>query len=234
MFKFSRLKTALAVTLLLAVSLAEHRSMTLPAAVNAGLVRTSVWGTGASSGDSIKLKVTKTPRAGTNSLGLSVPPGTRLASSDSSAQSMVIAGITGRMIDGETYEPVSEIFLSDSSHRPTTRQPRRGAVVPVVLSRSNSGNTSSSAESSGVYILEAYCTEFEKDNPSDSTRFSFGSVDRNLACILNKADSIQVKQAAIWIYTDGVTYAHLTQKFPISSSEWQEAKSVIAQCGLIN
>ncbi|HLK09680.1 MAG TPA: hypothetical protein VKV30_17140 [Candidatus Angelobacter sp.] len=234
MFKFSRLKTALTVVLLLAVCFAEHRSMTLPGAVNAGLVRTSVWGTGASSGDSIKLKVTKTARAGGDSLSLSVPPGTQLASSDSSAQSMVIAGIMGRMIDENTYEPVSRIFLSDSSHRPRIRQPRRSAVLPVVLTGSNRGNAAISAESSGVYILEAYCTEFEKDNPSDSTKFSFGSVDRNLACILDKSDSIQVKQAAIWIYTDGVTYTHLTQKFPLSSSEWQEAKSIIARCGLIN
>jgi hypothetical protein len=147
---------------------------------------------------------------------------------------MVIAGITGRMIDEDTVQPVSRIFLSDSSPRPTIRQPRRGAVLPVVLSGSNSGNASTSAESSEVYILEAYCTEFEKDNPSDSTKFSFGSVDRNLACILDKSDSIQVKQAAVWIYTDGITYAHLRQKFPISSSEWQEAKSIIARCGLIN
>lgn len=234
MLKFSRLKTALTVILLLTVCLAEHRSMSLPAAVNAGLVRASVFGTGGSSGDTIKLSVSKTARAGADDLSLSVPPGTRLASSDSSAQSMVIAGIAGRMIDEDSYEPVSGIFLSDSSHRPAIRQPRRSAVLPVTLSASNRGNASTLADSSGVYILEAYCTEFEKDNPSASTRFSFGSVDRNLACILNKADSIRVKQAAIWIYTDGVTYAHLKEKFPISGSEWQEARSVVARCGLIN
>src|SRR5262249_49477693 len=158
--------------------LAERRSMTLSAAVNAGLVRASVYGTGASSGDSIILKVTKTARAGGDSLGLSVPPGTRLASSDSSAQSMVVAGVTGRY-NGRVVEPVSRIFLSDKSLTPTIRQPRRGAVLPVALSGSNSGNAPTAAASSGTYLLEAYCTEFEKDNPGNSTRFSFGSVDRN-------------------------------------------------------
>src|SRR5262249_14811981 len=156
----------------------------------------------------------------------------RLASSDSSAQSMVVAGVTGRY-NGRVVEPVSRIFLSDKSLTPTIRQPRRGAVLPVALSGSNSGNAPTAAASSGTYLLEAYCTEFEKDNPGNSTRFSFGSVDRNLACILSKSDDIQVKQAAIWIYTDGVTYAHLTQKFPLSSSQWREAKSIIARCHLV-
>lgn len=198
MFKPSRLKVALTVILLLAVCLAQQRTMTLSAAVDAGLVTADMQGTGGSSGASVTVTVSKTPRAGSGPLSLGVPPGTRLASSDSASQSMVVAGILGRMIDDERYEPVSRIFLSESTPRdPGMRQPRGGGAVPVSFRTGKAEPSLAPAARSGVYILEAYCTEFEKDNPSGSTGFSFGSVDRNLACILKKASSIQSKQAAV-------------------------------------
>jgi hypothetical protein len=230
MFKFSRLKTALTVVLLLAVSVAQYRT-TIGAAVNAGLIRVSASGTGASSGGSIILEVEKTARAGSGSLDISVPPGTRLASSDPSAQNMVIAGVAARF-NGTSWEQTSRIFISDRALGPAIRESRRGNVFPVALSRNTSGNASTAAQSSGIYLLEAYCTDFEKDNPSESTGFSLGGVDSNLACILNNAASIQVKQAAVWIYTDRATYSHLTQKFPLTGTEWQEARNIIARCGL--
>jgi hypothetical protein len=82
------------------------------------------------------------------------------------------------------------------------------------------------------YLLEAYCTDFEKDNPSTETSFTLGKVDLVLACILGEESSTIVKQAAVWIYTQNqkVTYSVIKQKFPVSQSDWDAAAVVVKKC----
>ena len=166
-------------------------------------------GTGASSGDAIKLTVAPRGKGGPRDVVLNVPPGTRLQSSSGGAQSMVVAGVRGRSLGGsggggggprggERFTPVSEI---------------RGP---------------------GTYILEAYCAEFHKDNPSSRVTFKLGGQNRDLACIFREAGGLSVaaKQAAVWIYTDHVTYGQMSAKFPVSQSEWRAALEVIKRCKL--
>jgi hypothetical protein len=81
-----------------------------------------------------------------------------------------------------------------------------------------------------TYVLDAYCTDFEKDNPSTGTQFSLGKVDPVLACILGEANSTVVKQAAVWIYTDKASYSHVNEKFTVSQSDWAAATTIVKKC----
>lgn len=187
-------------------SLAEVIRQSLPAAVAEGKVAARMWGTGGSSGDAVKLTVVRRAAAGSDELHLYVPPGTRLDASEASAQSMVIAGLVGRLVGNNQIEGADEIVVATPA--------------------------------SDVYILETYCANFEKENPSDSTSFSFQGVDRMLGCILREAQndslSVEAKQAAVWIETDHITYDHMSQKFPVSSSDWNAAVRVYRRCSSSN
>jgi len=81
-------------------------------------------------------------------------------------------------------------------------------------------------------VVEAYCAEFEKDNPSASTTFTLGSLDATLACIVQAAHqlSTEATQAAVWMHTDRATYAHINAKFPVSRADWTAAQDVIRRC----
>jgi hypothetical protein len=81
-----------------------------------------------------------------------------------------------------------------------------------------------------TYVFDAYCTDFEKDNPSAGTKFTLGKVDSVLACILGRASSTEVKQAAVWIYTDKASFSHVNQKFTVSQSDWDAATAIVKQC----
>jgi len=82
------------------------------------------------------------------------------------------------------------------------------------------------------YILAAYCTQFEKENPSSSTRFSLKRPDPVFACIAERGPSLTVPamQAAVWMTTDSITYTHMKQKFPVTSQEWAAGQSVYQEC----
>jgi hypothetical protein len=81
-----------------------------------------------------------------------------------------------------------------------------------------------------TYVFDAYCTDFEKDNPSTGTQFKLGEVDPVLACILGEASSTIVKQAAVWIYTDKPSFSHVNQKFDVSQSDWDAATAIVRKC----
>jgi hypothetical protein len=83
-----------------------------------------------------------------------------------------------------------------------------------------------------TYILEAYCTDFEKANPAPQSQFQLGKADPVLACILSKAAGVspEAKQAAVWIYTDKATYGLVNAKFPLSTNDWNGAVAVVKKC----
>ena len=165
-------------------------------AVSAGKVTVTIHGTGASSGDAIEATIATTQKAG-GTLVLTIAPGTRLQSRNSSAQNMVIASVKGQMVNETSYTPSSEITASETPQ---------------------------------TYVLDAYCTDLEKDNPSSETKFTLGKVDPVLACILNESSSTIVKQAAVWIYTDKASLRHVNQKFTVSQSDWDAAKVIVSRC----
>jgi len=176
------------------------RPITLQSAVASGRVEAQFFGTGASSGDSVKLKVKKGPRAGRGPLKVTVPPGSLLRSSSGSDQSMVVSGVEGVDMGGRMFRPTSQIVLTNSA--------------PV------------------TYVLKAFCAEFEKENPSVSTSFTLEQPDPILACIVRKSRALTVPaaQAAVWIYTDRMTFSRVNHKFRVDSSDWTAAETVVAEC----
>jgi len=179
----------------------EQRARTpLPRAVANGQARVSIHGTGGSSGDSIKIDIAKGPKAGNEPLEVSVPPGTVLTNGNAAGQDMVIAGVTGLATSEDTYTPMNYIRVEGSQ--------------PV------------------TYVLNAFCMNFEKDNPSENDTFTVGEPDPALACILKNSRKLSVpaRQAAIWIYTDNVSYEHMNQKFQVSQEEYTQGQQVVEGC----
>jgi lipid-binding SYLF domain-containing protein len=174
----------------------------LSVAINRGHVTVAFHATGASSGDSILLTIAKAPYAPSSRLLITVSPGLRLNNLNPTSQSMVIERIQGRMVGQDSYVPAKIIELSDSS--------------PV------------------TYMLAAYCAEFHKSNPSPASVFNVGSTDPALACILYETArqnlSLQATQAAVWNYTDRITFEGMNQKFFVSPAHWAAAASVTQYC----
>src|SRR5881396_2141288 len=94
---------------------AQSGPLTLQAAVSRGLVEYSLAGTGASSGDSVKLRVKKASRAPSGPVDVTVPPGSVLRSSSAGAQSMVVSSVSGIDMGGGRIRRTSQIHLTDAA-----------------------------------------------------------------------------------------------------------------------
>ncbi len=112
-----KLVTAVLVVLMLTSSaargFAQTAVMTLQAAAAQGLVDYQFEGTGSSSGDSVRVKVKRNPRA-PDPFPITIPPGTILRSGGS-AQSMAVSIIRGIDVGGGLFEPASRIVLSSTA-----------------------------------------------------------------------------------------------------------------------
>ncbi len=178
-----------------------HLAYALDHVTSNGLVTAQFRSTGASSGDSILLTISKTPKASADPLPIFDLAGMRLTNVNGTGQSMVIAGVRAVMW-GNLYVPVSEITLTDYETH--------------------------------TYLLAAFCAEFNKDNPSPNSIFSIGNVDPTLSCILNESRtqglSLQATQAAVWIYTDRITFETVQHKFSVDSADWSVASPLAQRC----
>jgi hypothetical protein len=117
---------------------------------------------------------------------------------------MVVSSLKGRELGGGKYTPEQFVTLTDD-------KPAR-------------------------YVVEAYCAEFHKENPPPD-KFDFqvaGAPDPILACILNGARkeklSIEGTQAAVWLYTDHLTFAEMNTRMGITREEWSKAEAVALRC----
>lgn len=83
-----------------------------------------------------------------------------------------------------------------------------------------------------VYVLGAYCMQFEKGNPTAATNFVLEPPDPELARIAHNGALLTVPamQAAVWMQTDGITYDQMNQKFPIAPQEWAAGQRVFQGC----
>ena len=115
----------------------------------------------------------------------------------------------------------------------------QGMVVAGVRGRSLGGDKfapaseiRASTTEPRTYILEAYCADFHKANPSPSVTFKVVGEDPVLACVLREGHGLSVaaKQAAVWIHTDQVTFREMRAKFPVTQSEWEAAQRVAKLC----
>jgi hypothetical protein len=73
-----------------------------------------------------------------------------------------------------------------------------------------------------VYLLEAYCLDFDKENPGASDRFSLGAVDGSALALINSLPkeqrSVPVVQAALWLAA-GVSRAAIRERFEVSEAD---------------
>ena len=173
---------------------------TLQEAIASGTVTAEFIGIGGSSGDSVRMQLSKGTNAGNGPVELSLPPGSVLLSNDPNAQSMMVVGVRGIDLGGNRYQPESQILLNGNE-----------AVV---------------------YLLAAYCIQFEKQNPSAATRFTLKPPNPVLACMAEKKPQLPIPamQAAVWMQTDRITYAHMNKKFPVNAQDWGTGQSVFLEC----
>lgn len=199
-----KLSVIIASALLSATALAQVASSpkTIPEAVAAGEVRVIFKSNGSSSGDSMTITVVKTAKAQAGTLVLSVPVGLRLDNASRTGQSMIVAGIQGRALNDGTYLREAKVTLPDNN--------------PV------------------TYLLAAYCGDFHKENPSPYSVFTLETANPTVSCILSEARrrnlSVQATQAAVWIYTDHVSFEDINHKLLIIGADWDAASEVVAHC----
>ena len=177
---------------------------TLSEAVDKNFVKAEMTGSGASSGDSINLKLTRLTHYTTE---ISVPKGTVLLASGA-AQNMVVYKVSGIPEGTMWITPISKIVL-DSSEPQT-------------------------------FILDAYCLDFHKENPSSSTKFSVGTLtDPQIIRIFDALDklssdttSVGAIQTAIWVVTDDVSKKELVDRFPVEQNDIANAKVILEEAGI--
>lgn len=91
-----------------------------------------------------------------------------------------------------------------------------------------------------IFISEAYCMNFQKENPSTETEFTFGTLaDPKILKILNALDnlssditSIGAIQTAIWIVTDDVSMKELEDRFPVEQKDIDNAKIILEEASI--
>jgi len=83
-----------------------------------------------------------------------------------------------------------------------------------------------------TYVLDAYCADFEKDNPSESTSFALTPPEPVLACLLKETQDLSVatRQAAVWMRVDRITFTHMNEKLSVTRTEWAEAEKAMTRC----
>jgi hypothetical protein len=81
-----------------------------------------------------------------------------------------------------------------------------------------------------VYLLEAYCLDFDKENPGASDRFSLSAVNGSALALIKSIPkeqrSIAVVQAALWLAA-GVSKAAIRERFEVTESELLIAEASI-------
>jgi hypothetical protein len=86
-----------------------------------------------------------------------------------------------------------------------------------------------------TYMVAAYSAEFNKDNPSPESVLTVGDVDGRLACILQESRrnnlSAQATQAAVWMWTDRVSFENMNHKLPITGADWSAGVGIYRVCG---
>ncbi len=142
-------------------------------------------------------------------LEIDVPTGTVLASSNPAFQDMVV-----RKLKGATDSQTS------ASYSPSSK---------IVL------NT----DEQRWFLFEAYCLNFERDNPTYATSFSVqGTSSAEVTAVLKAADelspspSIGAIQAAVWAISENISKATLLSTFSVDDDDIAQARSLLEAAGV--
>jgi hypothetical protein len=176
---------------------------TLEEAASRGLVSYEIAGRNGSSGAALTLKIR---RLVAEPIEVYVPPGTVFQTGSSGVQSMVARSIVKEIAE-EVAEEIAKKALEESG------------VVELIDDAVHN------------FLIEAYCRDFELDNPSPQDGFTAGSVDGHAAALLEAAHyrglGLEATQAAIWM-DRGVTPEHISEKFDATPEDFEAAASLLA------
>lgn len=167
-----------------------------------GAVSVRFRSTGASSGDSMLLTISKGQSAGNSPLLVDVPAGTRLTNVSGTGQSMVLGGVRGIMQGPNVFSPISRIELTDNN-------PHTYLLTAYCAEFDKDNPSPDSIFEVGVVDPTLAC--IVRDSMSEGL-------------------SIQSAQAAVWIYTDRVSSDAVVHKFPMGPGDWSVAVSVEQRC----
>lgn len=178
---------------------------TLDEAAKRGLIEYEVKGRGGSSGPALELKVR---RLKAERIEIYVPPGTVFETGSSGVQSMVAKSII-RQIAEDVAEEVGERVLEE--------------IVDGVVGLDD--------DDSRTFLIEAYCRDFELENPSPQDGFVSAAVDLRSAAILQAADEqnlgVRATQAAVWM-DRGVEPLTIAKQFPATPEDFDAAARLLA------
>lgn len=80
-------------------------------------------------------------------------------------------------------------------------------------------------------VVEAYCLDFHKDNPTAGSHFAMTTPDTRMAKLLQRAmeqyRSVGVIQAAVWTDRDKVSAVELKARYPVTDSEIDQALQLL-------
>lgn len=173
-------------------------------AIDTDLVTAEITGSGASSGDSINLKLT---RKTSDTLEITVPKGTVLHASGA-AQDMVVWKLSGIPEGSQWIIPVSKIVL-DSSEPQTF-------ILKAYCLDFHKANPSSS-------------TRFSVGAATDPQILKILNMVDNLS---SDIASVAAIQTAIWVVTEDVSENELFNRFPVEQNDINNAKVILEEAGI--
>jgi tetratricopeptide (TPR) repeat protein len=175
--------------------------ITVQSAATQGWITMQFEGMDASSGDAVRVKLKRTPRA-PDPLPVDFPPGSMLRSSSAGMQNMVIGGVSGEDMGNGMLGSLSGVTL------------RGDNLLTLILTAFCAQFEKDNPSSSTTFQI----------GPPDAVLACImrKGVEQGL--------SIDARQAAVWMYTDHASYSHVNQKYQVSQAEWTAADAVYAAC----
>lgn len=175
----------------------------LAEAAQRGLVGYEVAGRDGSSGPALTLKIR---RLVAEPIEIYVPPGTVFKTGSAGVQTMVARSILGEIAKDITQELI-QTALEESG------------VVELIDDAVHN------------FLVEAYCRDFELENPSPQDAFTVAHVDPRaralFAAARDRGLGIDAIQAAIWM-DRGVTPDRISKMYPATPEDFEAASLLLA------
>lgn len=169
-------------------------------AIATGSVRVVIRGTGASSGDSVLLTVTRTAKSPAGALVLSIPAGTLLRSTRDGYQDMVVMAVRGVWAGRGRFRPTSRVVVA-----------RSGSVTYVLSAYCIDGERTD--PSSAVRFAVG---------PRDAGLACIGRESRGL--------TMPALQATIWMRSEGIDVEEVARRISLRDRDWDQAMGALRRC----
>jgi hypothetical protein len=88
------------------------------------------------------------------------------------------------------------------------------------------------------YIVEAYCLDFDKDNPDAGEKFSISPIDQRMAKIIsagqNASASIEAIQSALWLDHEKISPSEIKERLSVTDADIAKGRLLLKQVGETN